>query len=112
MKCPHCQNDFQAEEDADDRLARTTCSAVVTRYPTGCFAIDYQGSPFFWWGFEEDAVHTELKRLRIPADRVEWQERYYDRRYDFNDRRSYRTRPFIPQNANCPSTGANEKAKS
>jgi hypothetical protein len=27
MKCPHCQNDFQAEEDADDRLARTPCSA-------------------------------------------------------------------------------------
>lgn len=98
MKCPHCQNDFQAEEDADDRLALTTRSAVVTRYPTGCFAIDYQGSPFFWWGFEEDAVHAELRRLRIPADRVEWQERYYDRNYDFSDPRSYRTRPFIPQN--------------
>ena len=79
--------------------SRTTCSAVVTRYPTGCFATDYQGSPFFWWGFEEEAVHAELTRLRIPADRVEWQERYYDRRYDFSDPRSYRTRPFIPQNA-------------
>lgn len=53
---------------------------------------------FYWWGFEEEAVHAELKRLRIPADRVEWQERYYDRTFDFNDPRSCRTRPFIPQN--------------
>jgi Leu/Phe-tRNA-protein transferase len=80
-------------------LPRTTCSALVTRYPTGCFGIDYQGSMFFWWGFGEENVHAELERLRIPAKQVKWEERYYDRRYDFNDPRSYKTRKFIPQNA-------------
>lgn len=69
------------------------CPALVTRYPTGCFGIDYQGSMFFWWGF------GELERLRIPAKMVKWEKRYYDRRYDFNDPRSYKTRKFIPQNA-------------
>ena len=80
-------------------LPRTTCSALVTCYPTGCFGIDYNGNMFFWWGFGEANVHAELERLRIPAKRVKWQERYYDRRYDFNDPRSYKTRKFIPQNA-------------
>lgn len=79
-------------------LHAETCSAVVTRYPTGCFGIDHQGSMFFWWGFGEKNVHAELDRLRIPAKRVKWEERYYDRRYDFNDPRSYKTRKFIPQN--------------
>lgn len=72
------------------------CSALVTRYPSGCFGIDYQGSMFFWWGFGEKNVHAELERLRIPAPLVEWQERYYDSRYDCNDPRSYKTRKFIP----------------
>lgn len=80
-------------------LPRTNCSALVTRYLTGCFGIDYQGIMFFWWGFGEKNVHAELGRLRIPAKRVKWEERYYDRRYDFNDPRSYKTRKFIPQNA-------------
>ncbi len=81
------------------RRSATACSAVVTRYPTGCFGIDYNGSMFHWWGFVEAEVHAELERLRIPPRRVKWQERYYDRRFDFNDPRSYRTRPFIAQNA-------------
>jgi Leu/Phe-tRNA-protein transferase len=91
-------------------LPRTTCSAVVTRYPTGCFGIDYQGSMFFWWGFGENNVHAELERLRIPAKRVKWEERYYDRRYDFNDPRSYKTRKFIPLNAESihPETKPND----
>ena len=71
--------------------------ATVTRYPTGCFGIDYNGSMFFWWGFVEADVHAELERLRIPPRRVKWEERYYDRKYDFNDPRSYRTRPFTPK---------------
>jgi hypothetical protein len=78
-------------------LPRTTCSALVTRYPTGCFGINYQGSMFYWWGFKEAEAHAELKRLRIPAKRVKWEERYYDKRYDFNDPRSYKTRKFVPQ---------------
>ena len=85
------------KEKAKDRLARTACSAVVTRYPTGCFGIDYQGSMFFWWGFGESNVHGELERLRIPQQRVKWEERYYDRRYEFNDPRCYSTRRFIPR---------------
>ena len=87
-------------------LPRTTCSALVTRSPTGCFGIDYQGSMFFWWGFGEPNVHAELERLRIPAKRVKWEERYYDRQYDFNDPRSYKTRKFIPQNAIGMAAGA------
>ena len=80
-------------------FSRTTCSAVVTRYPTGCFGIGYQGSMFYWWGFGEENVHAMLTRLRIPTQCVTWEDRYYDRRYDFNDPRCYRTRKFIPQNA-------------
>lgn len=79
-------------------LPRTTCSAVVTRYPTGCFGIDYQGSMFFWWGFGEENVHTMLAHLRIPPQNVTWEERYYDRSFAFQDPGYYRTRPFIPQN--------------
>ena len=90
------------------KKSATACSAVVTRYPTGCFGINYQGSMFFWWGFVEADVHVELERLRIPARRVKWEERYYDRRYDFNDPRSYKTRPFIPQNAQDAGTDASE----
>jgi hypothetical protein len=85
------------ETEQRDRLVEV-CSAVVTRYPTGCFGIDYNGSMFHWWGFKETEVHAELERLRIPAKRVKWEERYYDRRYDFNDPLSYKTRPFIPHN--------------
>jgi hypothetical protein len=85
--------------EAESALPRTTCSAVVTRYPTGCFGIDYQGSMFHWWGFGEGKVHAMLAHLRIPPQNVTWQERYYDRRFEFNDPRCYRTRPFIPKNA-------------
>ena len=77
--------------------------ATVTRYPTGCFGIDHQGSMFFWWGFGETNVHVELERLRIPANQVKWEEKYYDRRFDFNDPRSYKTRKFTPTNA-CKQT--------
>jgi hypothetical protein len=90
--------------------AATTCSALVTRYPTGCFGIDYNGSMFHWFGFVEADVHAELKRLRIPPRRVKWEERYYDRRFDFNDPRSYRTRKFIPQNEKSPDAGEKGKA--
>lgn len=91
--------DTSETDAAWDVVSRTNCSALVTRYPTGCFGIDYQGSMFFWYGFGEANVHAELERLRIPAKRVKWEERYYDRRYNFNDPRSYKTRKFIPQNA-------------
>ena len=75
-----------------------TILAIITRYPTGCFGIDYQGSMFFWWGFKEANVHAELERLRIPSRQVKWKEKYYDKRFDFNDPRYYKTRKFIPKN--------------
>lgn len=82
--------------------SRTTCSAVVTRYPTGAFGIDYNGSMFHWFGFTEEEAMAELHNLRIPPNRVKWQEKYYSRRYDFNDPRAYKTRKFIPQrSADC-----------
>jgi hypothetical protein len=87
-----------AKEQAEARRSAAACSAVVTRYPTGCFGIDYNGSMFHWWGFGEENVHAELERLRIPAKQVKWEERYYDRRYNFNDPRCYAKRKFIPQN--------------
>lgn len=80
-----------------------TTLVTVTRYPTGCFGIDYQGSMFFWWGFEEANVHAELERLRIPPRQVKWKEKYYDKRFDFNDPRSYKTRKFIPKNLKAKS---------
>lgn len=83
-------------QPASSKPSRTGCLAVVTRYPTGCFGIDYNGSMFFWWGFGEAKVHAELQRLRIPPQSVKWQENYYDRRYHFNDPRCYRTRKFFP----------------
>jgi hypothetical protein len=116
--CPKCQGDGYSYEDqritptrcecqrsASGPSDATTCSALVTRYPTGCFGIDYNGSVFHWWGFVEADVHAELERLRIPAKRVKWEERYYDRRYDFNDPRSYKTRKFIPQKTTKPMRG-------
>ena len=90
------------------KKSAAACSAVVTRYPTGCFGIDYQGCMFFWWGFVEADVHAELERLRIPQQRVKWEERYYDRKYEFNDPRSYKTRPFILKNAQDAGTDASE----
>jgi Leu/Phe-tRNA-protein transferase len=80
--------------------SRTRIRAVVTRYPTGCFGLDYQGRLFFWWGFGEHNIHAEIHRLRIPPANVKWQERYYDRKYHFNDPRSYRTRKYTPKNPN------------
>jgi len=73
--------------------------ATVTRYPTGCFGIAYQGCMFFWWGFGESKVHTRLKQLRIPPNQVKWEDRYYDLRFAPSDPRSYKTRKFIPTNA-------------
>lgn len=78
-------------------MSQTTAHAIVTRYPSGCFGIDYQGSMFFWYGFEEKDAYDELKRLRIPPENVRWEERYYDRRFNFGDPRAYRTRPYVPK---------------
>ena len=79
-------------------LPRTTCSALVTRYPTGCFGIGYAGATFWKLCRNESEVHEELAALKLPKRHVKWEERYYDRRYEFNDPRSYKTRKFIPQN--------------
>jgi len=76
-----------------------TTLATVTRYPTGCFGIAYRGSMFFWWAFDQSKIHEKLEKLRIPANQVKWEERYYDLRYSLNDPRSYKTRKFIPTNA-------------
>lgn len=66
---------------------------------------------FFWWGFGEESVHAKLADLRIPPQNVTWEERYYDRRFDFNDPRSYRTRPFIPQNDATQATAVSGSDK-
>ena len=68
--------------------------ATVTRYPTGCFGIDYMGCMFFWWSFSESKIQAELEQLRIPANQVKWEERYFDTRFSPNDPRSYKTRKF------------------
>ena len=73
-----------------------TTLATVTRYPTGYFGIDYQGCMFFDSSFDESEIHEKLKQLRIPANQVKWEEKYYDRQFDFNDPRSYKTRKFTP----------------
>ena len=76
-----------------------TCSALVTRYPTGIFGIAFAGCMFWKTYWNESEVHEELAALKLPKRHVKWEERYYDRRYDVNDPHSYRTRKFIPQNA-------------
>ena len=73
--------------------------ATVTRYPTGCFGIAYQGSMFFDSSFDESEIHEKLKQLRIPANQVKWEERYFDTRFSPNDPRSYKTRKFTPTNS-------------
>jgi hypothetical protein len=80
------------------------CSALVTRYPTGCFGIGYAGATFWKLCMTEAEVHEELAALKLPKRHVKWEEKYYDRRYEFNDPRSYRTRKFIPQNAPAVAT--------
>ena len=76
--------------------------ATVTRYPTGCFGIDYQGCMFFWWSFSESKIQAELKQLRIPPNQVKWEERYHDTRFSPNDPRSYKTRKFTPLQTQKP----------
>jgi len=73
--------------------------ATVTRYPTGCFGIAYQGCMFFDSSFDESEIHAKLEQLAIPANRVKWEERYYDTRFAPSDPRSYKTRKFIPTSA-------------
>jgi hypothetical protein len=84
-----------------DNVSKYHRPAIVTRYPTGCFGIEYNGSMFHWWGFEEAGVHAELERLHIHPCTVKWQERYYDQRYPLSDPRSYALREFIPNNGSA-----------
>jgi len=76
-----------------------TTLATVTRYPTGYFGISYQDSMFFDSSFDESEIHAKLEQLAIPANRVKWEERYYDTRFAPSDPRSYKTRKFTPANA-------------
>jgi hypothetical protein len=85
-----------------DNVSKYHRPAIVTRYPTGCFGIEYNGSMFHWWGFEESGVHAELERLHLHPCMVKWQERYYDRRYPLSDPRSYALREFMPNAATGP----------
>ena len=74
----------------------TETKAIVTRYPTGCFGINHNGSMFFWWGWNESEARAKIKELGIPKRQVKWEERYYDLRFDINDPRCYSTRKFYP----------------
>ena len=92
---PELKNKLAATEGC----ATMTCSALVTRYPTGIFGIAFAGCMFWKSCWTEAEVHEELAALKLPKRHVKWQEGYYYRRFDFNDPRSYRTRKFLPQNS-------------
>lgn len=81
-------------------------SALVTRYPTGIFGIAFDGRMFWKTCWTEAEVHEELAALKLPKRHVKWEERYYDRRFNFNDHRSYRTRKFIPLNTKGMAPGS------
>ena len=72
-------------------------SAIVTRYPTGVFALAYRGSQFFWMGMNESDAHRKLADLRIPKKAVTWKEHYYDRSIPFSDPRCYKSRRYFPK---------------
>lgn len=73
-------------------------AAVVTRYPTGVFGIQWRGNMFWWWGHNEVEVHQKLREINPSA--VKWEERYYDG--DFSDPKNYKTRRYFPKSQ--PST--------
>jgi len=77
-----------------------TCSAssvVVTRYPTGCFGINYRGHMFYWTAWTEIEIQKKLRELGGESKTGIWEERYYHNgRYEIPS--DYRTRKFIPQN--------------
>lgn len=79
-------------------MANSTCSALVTRYPTGIFGIAYAGCMFWKTCISEAEVHDELAPLKLPKRHVKWEERYYYLgRYKIPT--DYRTRKFIPRYA-------------
>jgi Leu/Phe-tRNA-protein transferase len=85
--------------------AATACSVVVTRYPTGCLGLDYQGSPFFWWCFDLKEMLAKIDSLGIKRSCVKWQERYYHNgRYLVPS--DYRLRPWNPRNETSAGTAS------
>lgn len=93
------------KKNTNTRFPRTTCSAVVTRYPTGCLGLDYQGSMFFWWCFDLKLMIAKIDSLEITRSSVRWQEKYYHNgRYLIPS--DYRTRPWNPENETNPATGS------
>lgn len=81
-----------------DRVGRNEArSAIVTRYPTGVFALAYRGSQFFWMGMNESDANRKLADLRIPENVVRWEEHYYDRSIPFSDPRCYKSRRYFPK---------------
>jgi hypothetical protein len=86
-----------AEKQTGGGRRPSACSVVVTRYPTGCLGLDYQGSPFFWWCFDLKEMLAKIDSLGIKRSRVKWQERYYHNgRYLVPS--DYRLRPWNPRN--------------
>lgn len=75
---------------------RTAPAAIVTKYPTGVFGLDYMGSMFFRLHTTASAMIQDIKWLRIPVENIEWVEHYYDRTLDFNDPKAYKKRPMKP----------------
>lgn len=110
MKTDQSKSEPAANKSASGGRPAPACSALVTRYPTGIFGIAFAGCMFWKTCWKESEVHEELAALKLPKRHVQWEERYYDRRYDINDPRCYRTRKFIPQNATAqlpPRSGPN-----
>ena len=73
------------------------CYAIVTRYPTGVFALAYRGSQFFWMGMNEAESAHKLADLGIPENVVRWEEHYYDRSIPFSDPSCYKSRRYFPK---------------
>ena len=85
---------------------------TVTRYPTGCLGLDYQGHQFYWWCFDLKEMLAKLDTLGIKRSRVRWQEKYYHNgRYEKPS--DYRTRTWNPNAIGeaPPTQDSNEETK-
>ena len=101
----HAENQSPNPSATLPALHAETCSVVVTRYPTGCLGLDYQGSLFFSWCFDLKEMLAKIDALGIKRSRVRWQEKYYHNgRYLIPS--DYRTRPWNPRNAKTEGPAA------
>jgi len=68
---------------------------TITRYPTGCLALEYGGSKFFHWCFDLGEMLAKTDLLGIDRESIHWQERYYDG--DYRDPKNYKLRAWSPE---------------